>query len=82
MYILKLSENNSMYECPTCWQAFIASLKLQYNGSLNSSWFGAHVIKKHLSECNAYWADDLSKESRIVFDSEEDFVIFKLRYGQ
>ncbi len=70
----KIALPPALYECPPFWQKIVNDISAEH-GEIDCS----REIRNFLKTYNARFLNDASPIG-IEFDTEEDFVIFKLRH--
>lgn len=72
-------------ECPRFWQKFIKELKQNpdnVTSMLGKPGLKSEVLKEELSKYNAvYHHRTMGSNSYVLFETEEDLLVFKLKVG-
>ena len=71
-------------ECPRFWQKFIKELKQNpdnVTSMLGKPGLKSEVLKEELSKYNAVYHRPMGSNSYVLFETEEDLLVFKLKVG-
>jgi hypothetical protein len=76
--VLTLAE--SFYDCPTCWQNFIAHVRKKHKLDELEGFLTEDIIDKELSQFNGLYFEKAT-HCCVLFDTPEYKTLFMLKYG-